>query len=93
MTVAMNIVTVLILVIAGEGTIRALYKETPTGDVLVGTYLYPREWGKVSTTEKRFAIISGRCLSLYTTTSWDGPPPQVDAGTMATTPAIVALRG
>jgi hypothetical protein len=47
LTVGMNIVVVLILVITGEGTIRALYKETPTGDVLGGTYLYPREWGKV----------------------------------------------
>ena len=47
MTVAMNLVTVLILFTAGEGTIRALYKETPTGDVLGGAYLYPREWGKV----------------------------------------------
>ena len=47
MTVAMNIVTVLMLVTLGEGAIRALYKETPTGDVLGGTYLYPREWGKV----------------------------------------------
>ena len=47
MTVAMNLVTVLILATAGEGTIRALYKETPTGDVLGGTYLYPREWAKV----------------------------------------------
>lgn len=47
LTVGMNIVVMLLLVIAGEGTIRAVYKETPTGDVLGGTYLYPREWGKV----------------------------------------------
>ena len=47
MTVSMNIVTVLILTTVGEGTIRVLYKETPTGDVLRGRYLYPREWGKV----------------------------------------------
>ncbi|MEO8048392.1 MAG: SGNH/GDSL hydrolase family protein [Nitrospirota bacterium] len=47
LTVSMNIVTVLILATVGEGTIRALYKETPTGDVLSDRYLYPREWGKV----------------------------------------------
>ncbi|MDP3091182.1 MAG: SGNH/GDSL hydrolase family protein [Nitrospira sp.] len=47
LTVAMNLVSVFLLFIIGEGTIRALYVETTMGDMWGKSYLLPREWSKV----------------------------------------------
>jgi len=47
MTLGMNLVSVVLFFIAGEGTIRALYVETTTGDMWGKSYLLPREWSKV----------------------------------------------
>lgn len=47
MTVTMNLVTVIMVLVLGEATIRMFHKETPTGDVWGDTYLLPREWDKV----------------------------------------------
>ncbi len=47
LTVAMNLLSVLMVLAVGEMVIRATYQETPTGDVWGKKYLYPREWRKV----------------------------------------------
>lgn len=47
LTVAMNLVSVILLFIIGEGTIRALFVETTMGDMWGKAYLLPREWSKV----------------------------------------------
>jgi len=47
-TVAMNMASVLCLLVLGESIVRASYRATPTGDVLGATYLLPREWHKVA---------------------------------------------
>jgi hypothetical protein len=47
MTLGMNLVSVVLLFIAGEGAIRALYVNTTMGDMWGKSYLLPREWSKV----------------------------------------------
>ena len=47
LTVAMNLVSVFLLFIIGEGTIRAFFVETTMGDKWGSAYLLPREWTKV----------------------------------------------
>jgi hypothetical protein len=46
MTLGMNLVSVVMLFIAGEGAIRALYVDTTMGDMWGTSYLLPREWSK-----------------------------------------------
>ncbi|OQW67524.1 MAG: hypothetical protein BVN29_01180 [Nitrospira sp. ST-bin5] len=47
MTLGMNLVSVVLLFLAGEGAIRALYVDTTMGDMWGKSYLLPREWNKV----------------------------------------------
>ena len=54
MTLTMNFMTVIIVLVLGEATVRTSYKETPTGDVWGDRYLLPREWGKVTAAYTEF---------------------------------------
>ncbi|ULA65111.1 MAG: conserved membrane protein of unknown function [Nitrospira sp.] len=47
LTLGMNLVSVVLFFMAGEGTIRAIYVETTMGDMWGTSYLLPREWSKV----------------------------------------------